>query len=98
MKLFKNFKPRKIEAPTKKALMSKITRGASFTVSTHCTGYRHRCKYNTFVMFNCQKVRRKRGVRATHWVAYVYEFDVELLKALGIRVVQKPRNFEIYEK
>lgn len=98
MKLFKHFKPRKIEAPTKKALMSKITRGASYCISTYGTGYRSSCKYNTFVMFNCHKVRRKRGVRASHWVAYVYEFDEDLLKALGIRVAQKPRNFEICEK
>ena len=99
MKLFKHFKPRKIEAPTKNALMSKITVGASFTVNDCGTGYRS-SSYNSniFVMFNCHKVRRKRGIRASHWVAYVYEFDEELLKALGIRVVQKPRNFEIYGK
>lgn len=97
MKLFKNFKPRKIEAPTKNALMSKITAGASFTVSTHGTGYRS-YDSKTFVMFNCHKVRRKRGIRATHWVAYVYRFDEEVLKVLGIRVVQNLRNFEVYEK
>ena len=99
MKLFKNFKPRKIEAPTKNALMSKITAGASYCSSTHGTGYRS-SSYNSniFIMFNCHKVRRKRGVRASHWVAYVYEFDEDLLKALNIRVVQNPRNFEIYEK
>ena len=97
MKLFKNFKPRLIEAPTKNALMNKITVGASFMANSHGTGYR---KYNsnTFVMFNCHKVRRKRGIRASHWVAYIYEFDVELLTALGIRVRQFHRNFEIYEK
>lgn len=99
MKLFKKFKPRKIEAPTKKALMSKITAGASFTVSTYGTGYRSsRYNSNIFVMFNCHKVRRKRGIRASHWVAYVYEFDEELLKVLGIKVKQFPRNFEIYGK
>lgn len=95
MKLFKHIKPRKIEAPTKRALMSKITSGAGFVVSTHGTGYRsHNSK--TFVMFNCHKIRRKRGVRATHWVAYVYKFDEELLKALGIKVKQFTRNFRIY--
>lgn len=97
MKLFKNFKPRLIEAPTKKALMSKITRGAAYCIGTHGTGYR---SYNskTFIMFNCHKVRRKRGIRASHWVAYVYEFDEGLLKALGIKVVQNPRNFEVHGK
>ena len=94
MKLFKNIKPRKIEAPTKNALMSKITAGANFTVNNHGSVYR---SYNskTFVMFNCHKVRRKRGIRASHWVAYVYRFDEDLIKALDIRVVQNPRNFEI---
>ena len=97
MKLFKNFKPRKIEAPTKNTLMSKITRGASYCISTYGSGYR---SYNskTFVMFNCHKVRRKRGIRANHWVAYVYEFDEDLLKALDIKVKQFSRNFEICGK
>lgn len=99
MKLFKHFKPRKIEAPTKNALMSKITRGASYCIGTYGTGYfRGSLNSKTFIMYNCHKVRRKRGIRATHWVAYVYKFDGDLLKALGIRVVQNHRNFEIYEK
>lgn len=99
MKLFKNFKPRLIEAPTKNVLMSKITRGASYYIGTYGSGYLS-SSYNSniFVMFNCHKVRRKRGIRASHWVAYVYEFDEDLLKALSIRVVQNPRNFYIYEK
>ena len=76
--------------------MSKITRGAAYCIGTHGTGYR---SYNskTFIMFNCHKVRRKR-IRASHWVAYVYEFDEGLLKGLGIKVVQNPRNFEVHGK
>lgn len=97
MKIFKVVEPRKIIAPTKNALMSKITAGASFTVNSFGSGYRsHNSK--TFIMINSHKVRRKRGVRATHWVAYVYKFDEELLKVLGIKVKQFPRNFKIETK
>lgn len=99
MKLFKNFKPRKIEAPAKNALMSKITAGASYCIGTYGTGYfRGGLNSKTFIVFNCHKVRRKRGIRASHWIAYVYEFDEEVLKALDIRVIQNPRNFEIRGK
>lgn len=97
MKLFKNFKPRRIEAPTKNALMSKITAGAGFTVNAFGSGYRsHNSK--TFIMINSHKVRRKRGIRASHWVAYVYEFNEDMLKALDIRVKQNTRNFKIETK
>lgn len=99
MKIFKVVEPRKIIAPTKKKLMSKITTGAGFCISTYGSGYRS-TRYNSkiFIMYNCHKVRRKRGIRASHWVAYVYEFNEDLLKALGIRVKQDNRNFKIETK
>lgn len=42
----------------------------------------------------------KKGVKRVvttpgHWIAHVYDFPVELLKAAGLRVEQGPRTFTI---
>lgn len=92
MKLYKKVKPQRYTASSKSALLDKISQGCNYTVGTFGSGYIRGTKFR---MFNCHKIRRKRGLHNTHWVAYVYRFDEDLIKALDIRVVQNPRNFEI---
>ena len=60
-------------------------------------------------VFNLHKVRRKviqkkdkdnktksKVISASHWIAYVYNFDLNMLKAMGVKkITQKTRNFEI---
>lgn len=92
MKLYKKVKPQRYMARSKSALLEKITQGCNYTVGTFGSGYVYGSKFR---MFNCHKIRRKRGLHSTHWIAYVYTFDETLLKALDIRVAQHNRNFEI---
>ncbi|MOA70389.1 hypothetical protein D3C78_1992350 [compost metagenome] len=34
-------------------------------------------------------------VREAHWEAYVYKFDIDLLKLAGLKLVQYERNFRL---
>lgn len=43
-----------------------------------------------------RKVAKK--VRDAHWVAYVYDFNVDVLDALNLKVDQKQRNFVLKKR
>ena len=101
MKLTYDVTPRIFRAPTKDELEHHIRSiyKSSFCSSTNGTGMKvDGFSSDKMVMINYEKFRSKRGVRKAHWIAYVYLFDVDLLKALNIKVIQHKRNFTIEKR
>ena len=41
------------------------------------------------------RTRKTELVRKGEWIAYVYDFDLALLRAAGLKVIQGTRNFTI---
>lgn len=98
MKVTVNMKPIVLTANTKDEVVSQVKeffRTFGYTVNSHGKGM---SRGNEFIMVNYQKFRSKRGVRAAHWVAYVYKFDMDFLKTANLKVTQGTRTFDIRSK
>lgn len=95
MRIYTALKPRKVMAATKTGIMNKLQLGG-YKSNSYGTGYSNR-QYG-FTMVNFEKIRRKRGVRRGHWVAYAYTFSYDFLKANNLKVKQNLRNFDILSK
>lgn len=59
-------------------------------------------KVNTKVVQEKYKTGDKKGqtkkskvIKPAHWVAYVYDFNIDMLKMLKLEVIQNNRNFTI---
>lgn len=109
-----NIKPRTIIAPSKNAIISKITDNKvyrlGYIAGFSFNGYGQFSDDNTITVYNLHKVRRKtqqigkngkklkksKIIRNGHWVAYVYTFDVKMLKNMGFKSIkQNTRNFTL---
>lgn len=55
---------------------------------------RHK-KTNTEKGFVKGQTKKSVLVREGQWIAYIYDFDVAMLKALGLKVTQNTRNFTL---
>lgn len=95
MRVYTVLKPRKVVATTKTGIMNKLQLGG-YKSNNYGTGFSNGC--DGFTMVNFEKLRRKRCVRRGHWVAYVYTFSYEFLKANKLKVRQNLRNFDILQK
>lgn len=92
MRIYTVLKPRKITATTKSELLSKLQL-SGYKSTNHGSGFSN--SDDGFTMVNFEKLRRKRGVRRGHWVAYTYTFSYDFLKANKLEVKQNLRNFDI---
>jgi hypothetical protein len=97
--------PKKITAPTKAAILSKIDSMGIYTFSAH--GHYYRDKFGFVIAYNMEKHRRKvkrlpnRGkeiIRANHWVAHIYHISETILSYKGCMIKQYSRNFTIITK
>lgn len=95
MQLKFNIKPYVMEAGTKQALQSRISRNWRSTSYKFSSIGSSLATNDKRILVNYEKYRSKRGVREAHWKAYVYIIPEDLLKSMNLRVDQKARNFEI---
>lgn len=103
-----NIKPMCVEAETKCDVIRKaIGTGRNWSTGTNGTGYVQRTNEDTIRVYNLEKHRKvvhrtvvkgkktSKIVKRGHWVAFVYDFPVAALEAVGLRVVQGERTFKL---
>lgn len=105
MRLNINVKPIMYIGNSKMDIQRKL-RGYGLTISNFGTYISSDDNKNAIVI-NYHKVNRKtkrtktktgyksKVINTAHWVGYVYHFNLDLLKATNLKVIQKSRNFEI---
>jgi hypothetical protein len=96
MKVYVEKKPVVVKADSKDSLLDKIRERfrAVYGMSSYGNGF-STLSHDTYVMYNAQKFRRKRGVRKGYWVAYIYKFEEDFLRAANLYVEQGNRTFTI---
>ena len=104
-------KPMKFESTTKGSVISKIVGQHVLTISKHGTGYQTigGSTSDTIRVYNLEKRRKVvertlvKGKRSTkiikraHWIAFVYDFPMSLLKCGNMKVVQGGRTFKLVQ-
>lgn len=98
-------------ASTKAALLRSVLTGFGSTWGEFGYGYTRFNDENTVRVVNLEKRRRvvklvtdkkllKKGIKRqvvtpAHWVAYVYDFGIDVLHAAGLKVDQGARTFKL---
>lgn len=99
MEIRTSFKPTPLKAPTKDTILYMIRSKfgvTSYSINSYGSGLlRSGYNHDSFVVYNLEKYRSKRGVRKAHWKAYVYIIPVDFLKVCGLKAIQNKRNFEL---
>lgn len=107
MKITTDIKPTFFVARTKKELVQTITRGCCFSIfaNGNCWTVDGFPAFKTVRAYNIEKHRKKvtrkrvngktvsTVVSPNRWFGYVYTIPADLLKVVGLKVIQTERNF-----
>lgn len=109
MRLHIDLKPRVVEARTKTELLSKIGNGYMHYFGTYGNGLSSKYKIRVYNLQKFNKkversvytkngkvVKKSKVVSPKRWVANVYDFDMDLLRVLKLKVKQQNKNFIVY--
>lgn len=109
MILSKKFKPSRVSASTKDAVLSKLGRNRCWC-SSSLYGHYRAANSDSVIVYNLQKINMKtkqkkvKGktkstiIRKKEWIMHYYYIPFKLLEALGLKVEQYNRNFKIIQK